>query len=142
MVVAKSFYCFSIIFLAPSLIAGFLSTTGPSKCFGKRCIPFPLHHSPHDDPPPEPPKEAFDWDLFLDTPFFDPDQVVKDPNSPPLLRRIAAWVQEDYATAELTATGVLFVVLIIASQELLRIQMYGLENYVPFTKSVLPGNLF
>ena len=83
-----------------------------------------------------------DFDSFLDTPFFDPDQVINDPNSPPLLKRIATFVRDDYSTAELIASGALLVLLIIVSQEMLRIQMYGLQNYVPFSKGVLPGDLF
>jgi hypothetical protein len=146
--------CFSL-FVFPWLICGFVRSSGPSRFSAKSRTPCPLYNSNNDNEPQpshlplerekndtERKQEAFDWDLFLDTPFFDPDQVANDPNSPPLLRRFAAWVQQDYATAELMATGALFVLLIIASQEMLRIQMFGLENYVPFTKGVVPGNLF
>jgi hypothetical protein len=145
---AKSFnailLCLSIV-VAPWLISGFVRTAAPSRFRAERRNLCRLFNSNDDERPEEEEeqkRDVFDWDLFLDTPFFDPDQVVNDPNSPPLLKGIAAWVQKDYATAELILTGVLFVLLIIASQELLRIQMYGVENYVPFTKGVLPGNLF
>lgn len=83
----------------------------------------------------------FDIDAFLDTAFFDPDQVLKDENSSPLLRRIASFVQQDYETAEAVMAGVFFVILIIFTQEVLLMQFYG-DNYVPFVKGVSPGSLF
>lgn len=85
--------------------------------------------------------QDFDLDAFLDTPFFDPDQVLKDENSSPLLRRIASFVQQDYETAEAVMAGAFFVILIIFSQEVLRMQFYG-DNYVPFAKGVSPASLF
>ena len=84
----------------------------------------------------------FDWDAFLDTPFFDPNLILNDPNSNPLLKRFASWVQDDYEAVEVIVTATLFLCLIVVAQELLRIQIYGLETYVPFTKGILPGNLF
>ena len=87
-------------------------------------------------------KTEFDWDTFLDTPFFDPNIILKDPNSNSLLKRFASWVQEDYETVEIIATATLFIFLIVVSQELLRVQIYGFENYIPFTKGILPGSLF
>jgi hypothetical protein len=86
--------------------------------------------------------QKFDWDTFLDTPFFDPNSILNDPNSPSLIKRFATWVQEDYETVEVIWTATIFLVLIVATQELLRIQIYGWDNYVPFTKGILPGNLF
>jgi hypothetical protein len=84
----------------------------------------------------------FDWDTFLDTPFFDPNTILNDPSSNSLLKRFATWVQEDYETVEVIVTGTLFIFLIVVTQELLRIQIYGFENYVPFTKGIPPGSLF
>jgi hypothetical protein len=86
-------------------------------------------------------KGSFDMDEFLDTPFFDPDKVLKDANSNPLLKKFAAFVQQDYEFAEVVLTGLFFVVLIIITQELLRMQLNG-ANYVPFTGGSIPGSLF
>lgn len=79
---------------------------------------------------------------LLDTPFYDPDQVLNDPHSSPLSKQFANFVKTDYITAETLLAGTFFLVLVILSQELLRIQFYGWENYVPFTKGILPGRLF
>lgn len=84
----------------------------------------------------------FDWDTFLDTPFFDPNVILNDPNSNALLKRFASWVREDYETVEVIVTATLFIFLIVVTQELLRVQIYGIENYVPFTKGISPGSLF
>jgi hypothetical protein len=84
---------------------------------------------------------SFDMNEFLDTPFFDPDKVLNDANSSPLLKRFAAFVQQDYETAEAVLTGLFFVMLIIGTQEVLRMQMNG-ANYVPFTRGTIPGSLF
>jgi hypothetical protein len=86
--------------------------------------------------------EEFDIDVFLDTPFFDPQQILDDETSNSMLRRLASFIQNDYETAEIVMAGIMFVVLIIASQEMLRIQYYGWDNYVPFTKGINPGRLF
>jgi hypothetical protein len=102
-----------------------------------------LHSKDNDkDEKEEPPEqEQFDMDKFLDVPFFDPDRVLEDENSHPLLRRFASFVQLDYEMAEAVISGAFFVILIIATQEVLRLQFYG-DNYVPFTKGVNPGSLF
>jgi hypothetical protein len=47
----------------------------------------------------------------------------------------------DYEFAEALLTGIFFVVLIIITQEALRMQVNG-ANYVPFTKGSIPGSLF
>jgi hypothetical protein len=86
-------------------------------------------------------KESFDLEKFLDTPFFEPDKVLKDENSNPLLKKFAAFVLGDYEFAEALLTGIFFVVLIIITQEALRMQLNG-ANYVPFTKGSIPGSLF
>jgi hypothetical protein len=86
-------------------------------------------------------KEPFDLDAFLDKPFFEPDKVLKDENSNPLLKKFAAFVLGDYEFAEALLTGIFFVVLIIITQEALRMQING-ANYVPFTKGTIPGSLF
>jgi hypothetical protein len=86
--------------------------------------------------------DEFDIDAFLDTPFFDPQQILDDETSNCMLRRLASFIQNDYETAEIIMAGIMFVVLIVASQEMLRIQYYGWDNYVPFTKGINPGRLF
>ena len=84
---------------------------------------------------------GFDLDEFLDRPFFDPDKVLEDKSSNPLLKRLALFVIDDYAKAEAILSALFFVVLIIVAQEALRMQLYG-GNYEPFSRGVLPGNLF
>lgn len=81
------------------------------------------------------PEKKIDIDGFLDTPFFDPNKVKDD--SP--IRWFADMVENDYETAEALYVGVVFFVLVVVSQELLRMQLYG-EQYVPFHKSA--GSLF
>ena len=78
-------------------------------------------------------------DDFLDQQFFDPDQVAEDAPGP--LKWFANLVKTDYNTAEVLYVGLIFVFMVILSQELLRMQIYG-DNYVPFQKGVLPGQLF
>jgi hypothetical protein len=78
-------------------------------------------------------------DDFLDQQFFDPDQVADDAPGP--LKWFANLVKNDYNTAEGLYVGLIFVFMVILSQELLRMQIYG-DNYVPFQKGVLPGQLF
>jgi hypothetical protein len=94
-----------------------------------------------DEKKEEPNKEPFDLETFLDKPFFEPDKVLKDENSNPLLKKFAAFVMGDYEFAEALLTGIFFVVLIILTQEALRAQING-ANYVPFTKGTIPGSLF
>lgn len=81
-------------------------------------------------------------DVFLDTPFYNPDTILDDPSSSKVSKNIAQFIKNDYETAEIILSGLLLVLLVIISQELLRIQIYGLDNYIPFSKGVLPGNLF
>jgi hypothetical protein len=86
-------------------------------------------------------ESGFDLDEFLDRPFFEPDKVLEDKSSNPLLKRLASFVIDDYAKAEALLTALFFVVLIVVAQEALRMQLYG-GNYEPFSRGVLPGNLF
>ena len=79
-------------------------------------------------------------DELLDQSFFDPDKVTEDDPAP--VRWFADLVKNDYATAETLFSGLLFVVLVVVSQELLRVQMFGLDGYVPFQAGVRPGQLF
>ena len=78
-------------------------------------------------------------DELLDSPFFDPDQVTDKDSR--LVRWFADLVKNDYNTAEALYVGVIFVVMVIVSQELLRMQLYG-DNYVPFQAGIKPGQLF
>jgi hypothetical protein len=88
-------------------------------------------------------KNDFDWDTFLDTPYFDPNSILNDPNNTnSIQQQLALWVQDDYHTIELILTGIYCILLIIITQELLRIQIYGIENYIPFTKGSASGHLF
>lgn len=69
---------------------------------------------------------------FLDTPFFDPENVVDD-GTP--MGRFKSWfasiVQNDYEYAETLYAGGFLAFMVWISQELLRMQVYG-DNYVPF----------
>mmetsp|Transcript_4495 Transcript_4495/g.9539 ORF Transcript_4495/g.9539 Transcript_4495/m.9539 type:complete len:207 (-) Transcript_4495:239-859(-) len=75
---------------------------------------------------------------FLDTPFFDPDAPIQEGDEGGIMGSFRAWfaglVKEDYETAEALYAGLFFAVLLFATQELLRMQMYG-TDYVPFTHS-------
>jgi len=74
-----------------------------------------------------------DIDEFLDTPFFDPDAVLDDDESNLFAKKFAAFVKNDYEIAEGLLAGGFFVFLVVLSQELLRMQVYG-ANYVPFSE--------
>ena len=76
---------------------------------------------------------------FLDQPFFDPDAY--DDSDKSLLGRLAAFVRQDYELAETIYVGILFVVLVIFSQELLRMKLYG-DHYIPFSSGSTSGRLF
>jgi hypothetical protein len=80
-------------------------------------------------------------DELLDRPFFDPDAYDEDDDS--LLGCLANFVKSDYELAETIFAGSLFVILIIITQELLRMQLYG-DSYLPFTSSgnAIRGRLF
>lgn len=94
----------------------------------------PVVESPH--------QKLTSLDDFLDQPFFDPDQVLADKESNWWSRRLALFVQQDYETAELWIAGVWFGILIVVTQELLRLQMAGWDQYVPFaTNGRGPGSL-
>jgi len=69
------------------------------------------------------------WNEFLDTPFFDPDD---DENNPAWLQSLAEFVKNDYEPAEVVLAGSFITVMILVSQELVRIQLYG-DRYVPFS---------
>jgi hypothetical protein len=71
------------------------------------------------------------FDAFLDRPFFDP--AVFDEGDESFLGKFANLVKTDYELAETLYVGVLFVILIIATQEVLRIQLYG-DAYSPFAR--------
>jgi hypothetical protein len=65
-------------------------------------------------------------DSFLDTPFFDPSSKNNGP-----LQWFANLVDSDYETAEALYAGVFFVILVVLTQEILRMQLSG-DAYVPF----------
>jgi hypothetical protein len=70
-------------------------------------------------------------DAFLDTPFFDP----KSKENGPFLQWFADLVESDYELAETLYAGLLFVILVIGAQELLRMQLYG-DSYTPFHRGI------
>lgn len=120
----------------------------PKRCTG--CYPYPeASNGPHarrggprfgnndDDDGIE---ESTSLEEFLDKPFFDPDAY--DDSDKSLLGRLAAFVRQDYELAETIYVGILFVVLVIISQELLRMKLYG-DYYTPFSSgSSHSGRLF
>lgn len=93
--------------------------------------------SPQDEDPEE--REELSLDELLDKPFFDPDAYAEDDTSP--LGRLATFVKSDYELAETIFAGSLFVILLLVTQELLRMELYG-DNYVPFLKGGASGKLF
>ena len=88
--------------------------------------------------------------VFLDTPFFDPDEIIEvegyneDKNQKkannPILLWFAQLVKNDYQTAETFYAAGFISVLVIFTQELLRMVRYG-DAYIPFTK-IRNGSLF
>jgi hypothetical protein len=93
-------------------------------------------------PPEDEPEKETSLDEFLDTPFFDPQKVLEDEeNANPFAKVLAKWVIEDPETSEVVLAGSFFVVLVILSQELLRMQMFG-DSYVAFTRGGGSGSLF
>jgi len=74
----------------------------------------------------------FDLDEWLDRPFYDPRRVLDDPESGRRAKQFAKFVTEDYDKAETVLAGAFFVVMILVSQELVRMQLYGPDRYVPF----------
>ncbi|KAG7367538.1 hypothetical protein IV203_030209 [Nitzschia inconspicua] len=83
--------------------------------------------------PSLPPSKSFQdkVDDFLDRPFFDPAKF--DDSDDSFLGKFARLVKSDYELAETLYVGCLFVVLIIVTQEALRMQLYG-DSYVPFLR--------
>lgn len=70
-------------------------------------------------------------DEFLDTPFFDPEKVLRDEESDDLSKNFAQFVKDDYGSAEALLSGAFIFILVILSQETVRMTIYG-NNYVPF----------
>mmetsp|Transcript_25296 Transcript_25296/g.38365 ORF Transcript_25296/g.38365 Transcript_25296/m.38365 type:complete len:143 (-) Transcript_25296:121-549(-) len=78
-------------------------------------------------------------DEFLDKPFFDPEDY--DENDDSFLGRFANLVRDDYETAEFLYVGAVFIFLVILTQEVLRMQLYG-DGYIPFSSGGGSGKLF
>jgi len=92
---------------------------------------------------------------FLDTPFFDPNQVLLEQeekisnsseatNQNPI-EAFKSWfanlLVSDYETAEMLYAGLILAFMVWVTQELLRMQLYG-DNYVPFTRGGKYGSGF
>lgn len=75
-------------------------------------------------------------DKFLDTEFFNPQDVK---NGSPL-KWFADLVKNDYATAEALYASFFIAGMVLMSQELVRMQIYG-DKYVPFQR-LGDGSLF
>eukprot|EP00980_Cylindrotheca_fusiformis_P027476 scaffold20543_cov95-Cylindrotheca_fusiformis.AAC.2 len=78
------------------------------------------------------------FNTFLDTPFFDPEAYDENDSGP--LAWFANLVKNDYESAEALFVGSLCVVLVVITQEMLRMQLYG-DGYIPFTR-LGSGHLF
>mmetsp|Transcript_5436 Transcript_5436/g.7868 ORF Transcript_5436/g.7868 Transcript_5436/m.7868 type:complete len:144 (-) Transcript_5436:265-696(-) len=76
---------------------------------------------------------------FLDKPFFDAEEYDEDDDS--FLGRFANLVKYDYQTAEFLYVAAVFIFLLVATQEFLRMQMYG-DGYIPFASGRGSGKLF
>ena len=76
-----------------------------------------------------PPQDQLD--TFLDTEFFRPDEVADD--AAPPLKWFARLVQNDYATAEALYASLFVAGMVLITQELVRMQLYGAQ-YVPFVR--------
>lgn len=73
---------------------------------------------------------------FLDTPIIN----IEDDNEDDNANWFKTLLKNDYDLAEALYTSAFLTIMVVLSQELLRMQMYG-ENYVPF-KSGGGGQLF
>jgi hypothetical protein len=148
----KFFFLSGVILLliVPEIQAAFQSpSTFNRRAIKKIRIPTELLDEKHTDN--ERPNEEIEgnknsaevndqsFDDMLDKPFFEPEQVTEDDPLP--VRWFADLVKNDYNTAEALYAGVIFVIMVIISQELLRMQLYG-DGYVPFQAGVRPGQLF
>jgi hypothetical protein len=81
-------------------------------------------------------------DQFLDRPFFNPDDYNDSDDDNALLAKFARLVKTDYELAEMLYVGILFVILIVGTQEALRMQLHG-DSYVPFAGGMVrDGRLF
>jgi len=89
---------------------------------------------------PQQKTEKKSWDEMLDQQFFDPSKVTENDSLP--VRWFAKLVKNDYNVAETIFAGTFIFVLVVVSQELLRMQLYGMDGYVPFQGGVRPGQLF
>eukprot|EP00594_Rhizosolenia_setigera_P010713 CAMPEP_0178958446 /NCGR_PEP_ID=MMETSP0789-20121207/11629_1 /TAXON_ID=3005 /ORGANISM="Rhizosolenia setigera, Strain CCMP 1694" /LENGTH=183 /DNA_ID=CAMNT_0020641117 /DNA_START=47 /DNA_END=598 /DNA_ORIENTATION=+ len=82
---------------------------------------------------------------FLDRPFFDPEKILEEEENDgesasssssfigKWKTKFALFVTSDYETAEALYVGLYLTLMVIGTQELLRMQMYG-DNYVPFVR--------
>lgn len=97
-----------------------------------------LHHAAQDENDKQDDKnitgdasEQFgDW---LDKPFFDPMDYDEDDDSS-WQARLANFVKSDYNSFELVYAGTFLAFMLVVSQELFRVQLYG-ADYVPFTSN-------
>ncbi|KAL7576751.1 hypothetical protein ACA910_005666 [Epithemia clementina (nom. ined.)] len=71
-------------------------------------------------------------DDWMDRPFFRPEEHLDNDQAPPLLQWFAKLVEQDYDTAEALFASLFIAILVIVTQELLRIQMFG-DHYIPFS---------
>ncbi len=72
-------------------------------------------------------------DDWLDTPFFDP-LAYEDDDESTWQARLANYVKVDYERFELLYAGAFLAFMLIVSQELFRMQLYG-ADYVPFSSN-------
>lgn len=72
-------------------------------------------------------------DDWLDTPFFDP-MAYDEHDDSTWQARLANFVKNDYNLAELLFAGTFIAFMLIVSQELFRMQLYG-ADYVPFVSN-------
>ena len=101
-------------------------TNNPSFCF------YMSSQQPPPPPTPTPPDDNDDDnDFLLDKMFFNPDEYNENDTGP--LAWFANLVKSDYELAETLYVGTMVVVLVIATQEVLRMQLYG-DAYMPFTR--------
>lgn len=87
-----------------------------------------------DDDNREDDKDAAEQlDDWLDKPFFDPTEYDENDDST-WQARLATFVKSDYDVAELVYAGTFLAFMLVVSQELFRMQLYG-ADYVPFTSN-------
>ncbi|CAJ1959371.1 unnamed protein product [Cylindrotheca closterium] len=112
----------------------------PKQCWSAKLTLSVAENDNHNQNEDEESDESIGESLntLLDKQFFDPEKYDENDTGP--LAWFANFVKRDYEFAETVYVGVYLTVLVIITQEVLRMQLYG-DKYMPFAR-IGNGNLF